>query len=156
MDHLESHYTLKEGSIKKPEMYLGAEVKKCVVADPDNPDKVQWGVSSDTYVKRALEDVERELSQANQHLSTRAVTTLPVKYRPELDTTPELDPRRASYYMSLIGILRWMGELGRVDILMAVATMSSYMAAPRQGHLDNVLRILAYLKKHPQSTMSDL
>ena len=41
MDHLESRYTLKEGSIKKPEMYLGADVKKCVVADPDNPDKVQ-------------------------------------------------------------------------------------------------------------------
>ena len=107
-------------------------------------------MSSDTYVKRALEeDVERELLQANQHLSTRAVTMLPVKYRPEL----ELDPRRASYYMSLIGILRWMVELGRVDILMAVATMSSYMAAPRQGHLDNVLRIFACLKRHPQSTM---
>jgi hypothetical protein len=134
-------------------MYLGAEVKKCVVPDPDNPDKVRWGMSSDTYVKRALEDLERELSQAGQHLSTRAITTLPVKYRPELDATPELDPRRASYYMSLIGILRWMVELGRVDILMAVAMMSSYMAAPRQGHLDNVLHIFAYLKKHPQSTM---
>ena len=66
-------------------------------------------------------------------------------YRPELDITPELDPTMASYYMSLIGILRWIVELGRVDICLEVSVMSSHMAMPREGHLTQLLSIFAYL-----------
>jgi hypothetical protein len=55
--------------------------------------------------------------------------------------------------MSLIGILRWACELGRLDILMAVSMMSRYMAAPREGHLEQVLHIFAYLKHHPRSNL---
>ena len=29
-------------------------------------------------------------------------------YDPELDTSPELDSDAASYYLTIIGILRWM------------------------------------------------
>jgi hypothetical protein len=36
---------------------------------------------------------------------------------------------------------------------MPVAMMSRYMAAPREGHLEQVLQIFAYLKKHSRSTM---
>jgi len=39
-------------------------------------------------------------------------TPMTVGYRPELDITPLLDPDQASYYMSLIGILRWAVKLG--------------------------------------------
>jgi len=153
MDFLSKNYTLKDGSVQEPEMYLGAEIRKCKIAGSEDPDKVRWGMSSDLYLKRALADVELELEKAGKYLNPKAVTTLPVKYHPELDVTPELDPERASYYMSLIGILRWGVELGRVDILHAVAMMSSFMASPREGHLDNVLHIFSYLKKHPQSVM---
>ena len=38
-------------------------------------------------------------------------------YDPELDTSPELDPDEASYYLTIIGILRWMIQLGRIDII---------------------------------------
>ena len=31
-------------------------------------------------------------------------------YYPELDTSPEIDPDAASYYLTIIGILRWMIE----------------------------------------------
>ena len=36
---------------------------------------------------------------------------------PELDTSPELDPDAVSYYLTIISILRWMIELGRIDII---------------------------------------
>ncbi len=36
--------------------------------------------------------------------------------------------------MHLIGMLQWMVEIGRVDILTEVSLMSSYMAMPREGH----------------------
>jgi hypothetical protein len=50
--------------------------------------------------------------------------------------------------MSLIGILQWMVELGRVDICLEVSMLSSHLALPRRGHMDQVLHIFAYLKVH--------
>ena len=37
-------------------------------------------------------------------------------YRPKLDQTAKLEPTDAAYYQSPIGVLRWIFELGRVDI----------------------------------------
>ena len=36
--------------------------------------------------------------------------------------------------------------MGRMDISMEVSAMSSYMAMPREGHMQQVLHIFAYLK----------
>ena len=38
-------------------------------------------------------------------------------YDPELDTSPELDPNAGLYYITIIDILRWMIELGRINII---------------------------------------
>jgi hypothetical protein len=40
-----------------------------------------------------------------------------------LDATPELDDSRANYYQGLIGVLRWMIELGSIDIMASVAML---------------------------------
>ncbi len=45
-----------------------------------------------------------------------AETPMRTSYSPELDVSPELGPAEAAYYMSNIGILRWIVELGRVDV----------------------------------------
>ena len=55
--------------------------------------------------------------------------------------------------MSLIGILRWACELGRLDILSEVSSLSTHMCAPREGHLDAIYQIFAYLKRHDRSTL---
>ncbi len=62
----------------------------------------------------------------------------PTEYWPELDTSSEL----------LVGILRWMIELGRVDICTEVSLLSSHMALPRQGHLEATLHVMLYLSLH--------
>ena len=69
-------------------------------------------------------------------------------YRPELDVSEELSPSDASYYQSLIGILRWIVELGRVDVCLEVSMMSSHLALPRKGHMEQVMQIFGYLKKY--------
>jgi hypothetical protein len=69
-------------------------------------------MSLDTYIKRAVADVERELLQINKWLATKMTTPIHLGYRPELDTMRELDPKRASYYQGLIGVPRWITELG--------------------------------------------
>ena len=69
-------------------------------------------------------------------------------YRPELDVSEELSPSDASYYQSLIGILRWIVELGHVDVCLEVSMMSSHLALPRKGHMEQVMQIFGYLKKY--------
>lgn len=77
-------------------------------------------------------------------------------YRPETDTSPELSPLQAAYYQSLIGVLRWITELGRADITMETSAMASMMAMPRQGHLEQLFHMFAYLKlKHNSSMVFD-
>ena len=41
MDYLASKYTLKEGSVKKPEAYLGAAIRKWMIDGSDDPTKVR-------------------------------------------------------------------------------------------------------------------
>ena len=57
-------------------------------------------------------------------------------------------PRDSAYYQSLIGILWWIVELGRIDICLEVSMMSSHLVMPRKGHLNQVLHIFAYLRKY--------
>ena len=74
------------------------------------------------------------------------MTPMVTSYEPELDGSPELNEDDHRYYQELIGILRWATELGRVDILHEVTLLSQYQACPREGHMEQVLRIFAYLK----------
>jgi hypothetical protein len=69
-------------------------------------------------------------------------------YKPELDESPELDPTRANFYQSQIGILRWCVELGRIDIITEVSMLSAYLCLPQEGHLEAVFHVFAYLGLH--------
>ena len=98
------------------------------------------------------------MPKANQaskghRLPHKAPNPLSTDYRPEIDVTPELGEDDASYYHTLIGVLRWIVELGRVDVDVEVSMMSSHLALPREGHLKEVYHIFAYLKAHPNAEM---
>ena len=62
-------------------------------------------------------------------------------------------PPSASYYQSLIGILHWIVELGRIDITTEVSMMASYMSLPCQGHQDQLFHIFAFLKNKHNAEM---
>jgi hypothetical protein len=102
-------------------------------------------------VRAAVQNVEDFLAKDERKrwkLPNKAETPLCTSYRPELDVTPELSPQEAAYYQSLIGILRWIVELGRVDICLEVSMLSSHLVLPRVGHLEQVFHIFAHLKKY--------
>ena len=46
-------------------------------------------------------------------------------YDPELHISPELDQDTVSYYLTIIGILRWMVEFGRINMITIVLLLSS-------------------------------
>ena len=45
-------------------------------------------------------------------------------------------------------MLRWIVELGRIDIAFEVALLSKFLALPRTGHLAQALRVFKYLDCH--------
>jgi len=153
MNELKRVYTLKDGSVKPPDAYLGSDIFEVQIDGAEDPEKVRWAMSSDTYVKRAIDDVERELASIGEQLKTKVSTPMSTGYRPEVDSSPELDSKRTNYFQGLIGVLRWICELGRIDILVDVAKLSSFLAAPREGHLEQAFHIFAYLKKHNNSAL---
>ena len=65
-----------------------------------------------------------------------------------MDVSPKLKPAEAAYFQSLIGVLRWIVELGRIDICLETSILSSQLALPREGHLEQVFHMFAHLKKY--------
>ena len=72
---------------------------------------------------------------------------------PELDASPILGPDKASLYQSLIGVLRWMIEIGQIDINTIVYPLSLHSVMPRQGHWEAVLHVMDYLKLRHNSRL---
>ena len=148
MDELGQMYELKPESVKPPDIYLGANIEKIQLPDG----RVEWGMTSRTYVKNAIKIVESLLAEdyegENARLKTTARNPFPSGYKPELDVTNELHDDMVSRFLQLIGILRWAVELGRLDIYLEVSQLSQHQALPRKGHLEAAYHIFAYLKKH--------
>ena len=146
------YFMLKEKSIGPPTIYLGGQVRQ---VELENGVKA-WAVGSSQYVNAAVKNVETYLNEQEvkrYKLPAKAETPIKTSYRPELDVSPELKPREAAYYQSLIGILRWIVELGRVDICLETSIMSSHLALPREGHLEQLFHMFAYLKKYHNAEM---
>jgi hypothetical protein len=146
------YFALKEKSIGPPKIYLGGSVRKVQL---DNGVEC-WAFSSSQYVQAAVKNVEDYLSTRSDlkwKLPAKAETPMRTSYRPELDVSPELDPIDSAYYMSLVGILRWIVELGRIDICLECSMMSSHMALPREGHIHQLFQVFGYLKKYHNTEM---
>ena len=82
-----------------------------------------YSLSPSKYVQENVRLVENYLEERHGiclKKGSRAKSPLPANYRPEFDMTEELEGEEASYYQSLVGILRWMVELGRIDIITEV------------------------------------
>ncbi len=138
-------FVVKKDSIGEPKQYLGNKVSFVTL---DNGQSA-WCFSSSQYIQNAVKNVQDHLAQEGKSLPKKVKAPWTPNYRPETDTTPELKPKDASYYQSLIGTLRWICELGRVDLTMETSAMASMMAMPRQGHLEQLYHMFAFLNtKH--------
>ena len=145
IETIEESYELKKGSVKPPDVYLGATVEK-IESKSGVP---CWAMSPEAYMKNAIKIVESLLEEDGdeKRLRSTARTPFPSNYRPELDVTPELSPDMASRFMQLIGILRWAVELGQLDVFHELSQLSQHQALPREGHLEALYHMFAYLKQ---------
>ena len=144
LDEIDKYFPMKPGSIGPPSLYLGAKICKMEL-----PNGVKaYALSTSQYVQEAVRNVEKYLLSKGMKLSNKRSTPIVSNYRPELDASTELDEIGSTYYQSLIGILRWIVEMGRVDIGCEVSMLSSHIAMPREGHLQQVFHIFSYLKSH--------
>ena len=122
-------FELKEESIGPPKLYLGGHMRKVKLQNGVDA----WSFSSSQCVQTSVKNVEDHIKKRDWKLSN-ANTPISTTHRPESDASDELNSEDSSYYQSLIGTLRWMVELGRVDICLEVSMMSSHLALPREGH----------------------
>jgi hypothetical protein len=111
-------------------------------------------MSSEQYIKAAFANVETKLDKEGQRLPSRCLTPMKSGYCPIIDISGELKIDGTQYFQELIGILRWACELGRVYIATEVSLLSSHLALPREGHLQQVYHILGYLKAKPKKTLA--
>ena len=151
MKQISNIYRMKDNSIMKPKVYLGANIKEWSLQDEDGESSKCWAQSSETYAKEAVRVVEALMHNNNlEYTSTRRHgTKTPYstsEYRPELEATDYCNDNLTTVYLNLMGMLRWMIELGRVDILHEASLLSQYMALPRLGHLQQALNIFKYIK----------
>ena len=146
-NELRRHFHHKEELIGHPTVYLGGSVRKVQLENG----VWAWSFSSSQYVQSAIKYVEEYVGRPENtyfKIPSKAETPLMTSYRPELDVSPELTPRDSACYRSLIGILQWIVELGKINICLEVSMMSLHLAMPRKGQLDLVLHIFAYLHKY--------
>ena len=140
---LQDTFKLKDDKVEVPGVYLGAGLGKMQVDGFEC-----WTMSAEKYVTAVVKNVEETLAKRGLRLPSKCFTPLPSDYRPELEVSAELRSDGVQYYQELIGVLRWAVEIGRVDILLETALMSTHLALPRIGHLEQVYRIFGYLKIH--------
>ena len=89
-------------------------------------------------------------------LPKRADNLFEHSYCPELGISLVLGPVEASYYQSLIGVMRLMIEIGQMDINTKVSLSLSHSAMLQHRHLEVVLHIMGYLKlRHNTRVMFD-
>jgi len=152
MDLLADEYRFKEGACV-PKRYLGMNIKRQQIASGETV----WAISPNDYVKNAVKIVQGYLNEdgENYKLSERKIRTpWETNYKPEIDVSNLLDEKLVSRYQNMIGMTRWCIELGRMDILHEISKLSSYSAAPRDGHLQALYRVFAYLSKNPKSCIA--
>ena len=115
VDWMDQFFMMKKGYIGDPDIYLGAKLRKVQL---DNG-VFTWGMSPAKYVQEAVINVEEHLTKeyVGRKLPKQATARWPSKYVSETDRTPELGPKEANCYQCQIGVLHWMVEIGRVDII---------------------------------------
>ena len=95
------------------------------------------------YIDKMEESYERLFGEQP---NDKVVSPLVKGDHPELDTSIFLEENDIEIYQSLIESMQWAVSIGRWDIQIAVMTLSSFRAQPRQGHLDRAKRVYCYLK----------
>ena len=151
LDHINHFFNMKPESMEDPDIYLEDKIRKCTM----NNGVKCWSILSSKYKQEAVLNVKAQWQKTypGQKWLQQAATIFIKDYLPGLDKSEELNPVEANYYQSLIGIVRWMIKIGRIDMITEVSLLYSYLANPRRGHLEAVFNIFAFLENNHNARM---
>ena len=119
LDRIDKFMKLKESSVGDPDIYLGAKLKK---VQKDN-DVWCWSIIPYKYFQEAVRNCQKYLKDnlSNDYeLIANAPNPFPLGYEPCMDVSPLLSPDEASYFQTIIGVMRCMVELGIIYIAVEV------------------------------------
>ena len=148
LQEIQKDFKFKKDKIEPPSMYLGARLERKSLNG-----KWMWTMCSRDYIKLSVTNIEERANKMGMKIPSKVTTPMINGYIPETDVTKELDKNGITFYQEIIGMMRWAIEIGRVDINTEIALLSSHQAAPREGHLEQLLHIVAFLKKRPKLTL---
>ena len=146
-------YRLRD--VGTPTKFLGSNIKRWTYVNGEGHLKNCWALGSETYVKEACKVVEMQMKchdlkypSTRRHGANSPFSS--TSYRPELNSSPFCNDELTNVYQNMVGVLRWIIELGRIDIQLETSLLSQYLAQPRQGHLSQACNIFRYLKSRYQ------
>ena len=105
-------YKRKE-SLECPTIYLGADICRYHI-NGNIAGAESCAMSVDSYVKKAVEVVQERLRDDNIHFKGIEYPFFSQSYRPEFDVTEECNDEQVQFYLSLVGIMRWLCKIGRL------------------------------------------
>ena len=76
-------------------------------------------------------------------MSKRAEKSFAMEYDPEMDVSSELSLDAASHFQSIVDIIRLMIKVVRIEIITKLSLLSSYLALPQVGHLEEATHKMA-------------
>ncbi|MGH3053654.1 MAG: reverse transcriptase domain-containing protein, partial [Gaiellaceae bacterium] len=133
LDMLLKVYKIK--NIGEPSYLLGADIIKR---------EKFWTIGSKTYIKEVIVKVEGLFGAL-----PRPRVPMTKGDHPEEDKSEILSATDIGLYQMLMGMGQWIVSLGRLDIVFAISSLSRFLACPREGHMDRILKVFGYLKKFP-------
>ena len=114
---LDKYVKMKPTSMGEPNMYLGATLKKMCLENGTDA----WANSPEKYVWSSVENVVKYLKDLGDNrwkLPSKCSNPFAADYDPKSNESEILTAKLALWYALLIGMLRWMVEIGQVDILL--------------------------------------
>ena len=132
-------------------MYLGAKLRIFALEN----EVEAWAISALQYVQEAVSNSEAYWHEhfGGQKFAKKVINQFELEYDLLMDSSAELGQIFLNYYQTQIGVLIWMVELGRIDIITEVSMLASQLALPRECHLEAVFYIFIYLKGHHNARM---
>ena len=75
-------------------------------------------------------------------------------YDPEIDTTDLCYDAEKDKYWQCISEMKWVINLGRIDIMYATIVISQYCPDHCKGHLSKIQHLYDYLKKYTSTSIN--
>ena len=145
LDLIDQLMKLKEVSVGDHDIYLIRKLKNVRMSKY----VWCWSLSPPKYEQEAIRNYknhQKDNYSGEYEFNTNPPNPFPLCYEPDMDVSPMMSPDEASYYQTIIGVMRWMVELGCVDIAVEVSLISLFVAMPHKSHMVSALQIMSYLR----------